>query len=109
MGMYSPHQRKFRFLIEIQLFLIHAFQKVTSAFLDVLPQGYWGSGVGRGGVGVSGILCQKSAWGKHSQDNPMTAGVTPVFWDTLLQGSWDGGRGRLFQNNSRTVGVTPVF
>ena len=25
------------------------------------------------------------------QDNPGTAGVTPVIWDTMLQGSWGWG------------------
>ena len=38
-----------------------------------------------------------------AQDNPGTAGVTPVFWDTLQQGCW-GVRESL--DNPRTAGVT---
>ena len=55
-----------------------------------------GAGGGGGGGG-----------GRYSQDNPGSAGVTPVFWDTLPQGCWGGGE--VVPGNPGTAGVTPAY
>ena len=58
----------------------------------------------------TGILCHRGAGGvRESQDNPETASVTLAYWDTMPQGSWEGGGGGGSPENLRTTGVSPAY
>ena len=68
------------------------------AYWDTLPQGCWGEGNPGIILGLpvllrrTGILCHRGAGGESSPGIILhgTAGVTPVFRDTLPQGCWGG-------------------